>query len=374
MIAKESFSLPNRRSRRKNQLQSSQEMVNAVDKVSMSIRRAFNVNRCQQDHLDNRVWTLEQECRQSLGLLSLEQRKFIRSRKPPAAGLKINGRTRDVPEISSTDVSKLAHRNSLKGFTYLPTLVNDYKFQFKEHPIRGHPSFQGGFQRLKERQRPKKQQSDDLVRLPPITETTLNKQGSHEYKETSKVKWTSMEDCETEDVIDSTEKQDVTPSSEVVENENDLQINTRTSNQNDVASRASSNMTEIGKESQNHLLPSKPSLIIRSNSNFGNELPDSDKTTEIKVKKFLKLPPIGGIQETVDLPDDSNEDQIQTRRRRKFNFVKQHQSVEIKDKSLLWKNLVHCRYLRLSNQHQPEKILDETCRCNWCSMMKKNQL
>ncbi len=54
-------------------------MVNAFDKISVSVRRAYNVNRCQQDHLDSKVSTLENEHRKSMGLLALEQLDTIHS-------------------------------------------------------------------------------------------------------------------------------------------------------------------------------------------------------------------------------------------------------------------------------------------------------
>ena len=380
MITRESYGLQNRRNRKKNQLQSSQEMVNAVDKVSVSVRRAFNINRCQQDNLDYKVWTLERECRKSLGLLSFEQRKFIRSLKPSMARHRTDGKTSNVLKHSNTTVGKLAGRSGLNSSKHLPDLVNGHKLQSNDPAVRRHYfSYQDRFKDSKDSQTLSKQESAEKVHLPFITEP--NKSGRHKRKKTVGRKDKHAPLCNVDNENDENQRRinvkdmKKLPSlstSEVSKDSlvcNKTQTHTRLISKNHLNPRALHNVTESRKE---HSIPScKIGLNCETHPNIYNNV---DKNTEVRVKEFLKLPPIGGIRESpIKEQNESGEDveQLQEEWTKRFGGVNAYQSVNIKDKAS-WKNLVHCRYLRIGDRHQPGKD-PKTCQCNWCAMVKKTR-
>ena len=385
MITRESYGLQNRRNRKKNQLQSSQEMVNAVDKVSVSVRRAFNINRCQQDNLDNKVWTLERECRKSLGLLSFEQRKFIRSLKPSMTRRRTDGKTSNVLKHSNTTVGKLAGRSGLNSSKHLPALVDGRKLQSNDPTVRRHYfSYQDCFKDSKDRQTLSKQESAaEKVHLPFITEP--NKSGRHKRKKTVGRKDKHAPLCNVDKENDenpcrinvkdmkklpSLSTSEVSKDSLVCDGGTN-KMQTRLISKNHLNPRALHIVTESRKE---HSLPSrKIGLNCETHLNNYNYV---DKNTEVRVKEFLKLPPIGGIRESpMKEQNESGEDveQLQEEWIKKFggvNAYQSRQSVDIKDKAS-WKNLVHCRYLRIGDRHQTGKE-PKTCQCNWCAMVKKN--
>jgi hypothetical protein len=116
--------------------------------------------------------------------------------------------------------------------------------------------------------------------------------------------------------------------------------------------------------------------LARNRTNTTSELGSIlDETTEIRVRQFLKLPPIGGIDEnpSPEQPHSEFNDQPESHGNKRSNDVNLDMGRQ-RAKSSLWKNLVHCRYLRLGEQHVCQhRITNKNCECNWCAMVRKSR-
>ena len=96
-----------------------------------------------------------------------------------------------------------------------------------------------------------------------------------------------------------------------------------------------------------------------------------DRKIQLRVKEFLKLPSIGGIQDAPKTPLDDVDDH-ETEELRKKSVTKALGETTTKS----WKDLIHCRYLRLNGNHdENEKVSrHNACQCNWCSKMRKQKI
>jgi hypothetical protein len=409
MITTNEQAVVHRKNRKnKSQLQASQEMVNAFDKISVSVRRAYNVNRCQQDHLDSKVSTLENEHRKSMGLLALEQRRFIRTRKSSKIPHKSQQKHRQGRKLSNLANEK----DGIKASFQLPSLVNKHKFQdddsvetFKRHALN-----RGEFVGWKRRNSVQKQDLNKRIHLPSIREAQLNKAG--QYKEKDVVieagqdpvgKRISRNNSVRRDTVD---KQQYVASWDISASEETngksysdldktpLTLNTQLrmdeststkpkahaySDNKTITENPETAFSERGWDTKNEspsLSSNRKFHLARSRTNTTSELGSIlDESTEIRVRQFLKLPPIGGIDEnpSPEQPHSEFNDQPESHGNKRSNDVNLDMGRQ-RAKSSLWKNLVHCRYLRLGEQHVCQhRITNKNCECNWCAMMRKSR-
>ena len=409
MTTNERLALHRKNRRNKTQLEASQEMINAFDKISVSVRRAHNVNRCQQDHLDSKVWTLETEHRKSMGLLAFEQRRFIRARKSSNIPLKLE-KNRKL-----SNFSVVTQNDSVKTSVRLPTLVGKQKFHsddsvesFKRHALN-----RNGFAGSRRRYPAQKQDVSKHILLPSIQETQLNKVG--EYKEKDSIepgrdstdRWLTRNTNARRDVIDKQQyvaSWDLSACEETLKKpgksdsnlaKTSLTLNSKQGTDESTCTRAhydsmiaeipgknwmEKSITGLGVKG-NDIENEPPSLTntkissVRQGTNTTSELESIlDKTTEIRVKQFLKLPSIGGICESPEPANSDGKDQKQGSYGKETSSQNNSHKGKQRANSSLWKNLVHCRYLRLGKQHICEhKITNKSCECNWCAMVRKSR-
>lgn len=407
----ELLALQHRKNRKtKSQIQASQEMVNAFDKISVSVRRAYNVNRCQQDHLDNKVWTLENEYRKSMGLLALEQKRFIQARKTSNVELKPDLKHRRRRKQSSFSV--LTKKDSLKTSIGLPMLTDTGKFQSEvEDSVKNNEGRAFSGERVvgsKSRKPLQKQDNKRRIHMSSIHETQMSKAEPHKdkdycyQKQSSVGKWMSRTTGVRTDTIDKQQyiaSWDISASKvSFTETDKTYNLNTPLLTSCQLHSKRKENISrndhvtakhqegsprnskDTEKKSRQPLL-NKKFHLIHSGTNSTSELESLlDRTIEIRVKEFLKLPPIGGIHErpshehkecnSEELPPESHLESRPCRTDRDTSYNKKHRT-----KSSLWNNLVHCRYLRLGEQRVSEhKITNKNCECNWCAMMRKSKI
>lgn len=403
------------RKNRKNrsQLEVSQEMVNAFDKISVSVRRAHNVNRCQQDHLDNKVWSLENEHRKSMGLLAREQKRFLREQKSSTIPLQPQQRHRKGL-IRLSKLSATAEEDGIKTSSRLPVLVRKHKYQdddsvesFKRQAL-NRDKFVMKRRNSVQRQKTNKRSH---YNLPSIQERQLNKAGQYKVKDTINRdpgdKWMSTNPAIKTKNIDKQQyvtSWDISASTETFKttaesyNNSDkppLALNsqlcmgessytkpkTNAANCNTVVANSDDSQTTFSVRSKgtNIETPNESSrkLYFERNGTNASELESIlDKTTEIRVKQFLRLPPIGGIHESPlsePIPGDAKDMKSESLGDKRSSQVDMDMRKK-RAESSLWKNLAHCRYLRLGEQHFHEhKITNKKCECNWCAMVRKTR-
>lgn len=419
MIATNEYHALHRKNRKnKSEMQASQEMVNAFDKISESVRRAHNVNRCQQDHLHNKVSTLENEHRKSMGLLAHEQKRFIRTRKSSNIPLR--------PEHKMSNFSVATGKDGIKTSFRLPSLVNEYHLQDDDYgsveSFKRHALNRKGFVGLKHRNSVQRQDITKRIHLSSIHETQLNKAGQLKEKDVIESrrgpadKWTSRNAGVRRDTIDkqqyvaswdisanektskttgksynNVDKTPLTLNSQLCMDESistkpktQAYCNNKTIAENPDGADSNTAFSVRSKDSTKNEYPSlsnKKFHLVRSSTNTTSELESIlDKTTEIRVKQFLKLPPIGGIHESPSLEQPHSDaknlksESLGNRRSSQVNLDISLDMRRRRPKSSLWKNLVHCRYLRLGEQHVHEHgITNKKCECNWCAMMRKSE-
>ena len=408
ITSNERLALQRKNRKNKNQLEASQEMVNAFDKISVSVRRAYNVNRCQQDHLDNKVWTLENEYRKSMGLLAREQKLFIRSRKSSNLPFKSESKHRKGDALSS--ISVISDKDSIQTSFRLPTVVNKHKLQNTSsvESFKRQASNRDKFVSLKRRN--ERQDINKHIHLPSIAETQLNKLRQHQEKDATG-KWLSRNTGMKRDGVD---KQKYVASWDVDEGKGCFKTTRKSYNNmktsslnvnsqpcvdeptqmthayfnNKIVENSDGNFNTTvstgGKEgTENESSFISKTELTRSGTNTTSDLESIlDKTTENRVRHFLKLPPIGGIHDSPSQDGAHNVNakcvQSESNHNKKSNQVSIDISLNVKKqrvKSSLWKNLVHCRYLRLGEQHMHEhKITNKNCECNWCAMVRKSRV
>ena len=407
----------NRKNRKnKSQLEISQDMVNAFDKISVSVRRAHNVNRCQQDHLDNKVWSLENEHRKSMGLLAREQKRFLREQKSSTIPLRLQQKHR----------KGLTGKDDMMTSSRLPSLIKKHKYQgddsvesFKRQALN-----RDKIGCLKGRNSVQRQKINDRTHynLSSIQETQLNKAGLYKVKETTVGGNRDPVDMgmftnsaeKTKNIIDKQQyvaSRDISPSKETFEttgksynnitkpplslNQSQLCMaestctkpktnaaaycNTVVMNSNDLQTTFSVQSKGTNNESLTDI-SSRKFPFERNGTNTSGLESILDKTTEIRVKQFLKLPPIGGIHESPfpePIHGDAKDLNSQSLRRKKSGQVDMDISSDMRKKrakSSVWKNLAQCRYLRLGERHFHEhKITNKKCECNWCAMVRKTK-
>jgi hypothetical protein len=422
MITNDHHALHRKNQKNKSDMQASQEMVNAFDKISVSVRRAYNVNRSQQDHLYNKVSTIENEHRKSMGLLAHQQKQFIRARKK-FSNIPLKSEQKHRKRHLST-FSLPSEKDSIKTASRLPSLVNRRRFEdgdsvetFKRHAL--NREIFVGSKRRNLAQRP--QDLNKRFHLPSIQEAQLNTAG--QYTETNSAiglerdpsdKRISRITGNRRDIIDKQQyvaSWDISGSEErskrIRKSYNDLdktplvpnsQLRTDESTSTKPKAYAHCNDDTIAQypdedsitafersvdiKNQSPSLSNKKYHLVRNGTNTSDLESILDKTTEIRVKQFLKLPRIGGIHENQlkEQPDTDSKDlqppSIDTKRSSHVNqlYLDGSQGRQ-RAKSSLWKNLVHCRYLRLGEDrvHQ-HRVTNKNCECNWCAMMKKSRV
>ena len=399
----------------KSDMQASQDMVNAFDKISVSVRRAYNVNRSQQDHLDNKVSTIENEHRKSMGLLVHEQKQFIRTRRK-FSNIPLKSEQKHRKRRKLSNFSLPTEKDGIKTSSRLPSLVNRLKFEdedsvetFKRHAL-NRETFIGS----KRRNLVHRQDLNKRFHLPSIQEAQLNTAG--QYTETNSATGPERDPLDKRvyrntgidkqqyvaswDISGSEER-----SKQIGKSSNNLdripltpnfQLRTDESrsrkpkayaycDDNTIAEKSDRNSNtaferNIDTKNESPSLSNKKFHLVRSGTNTTSELESIlDETTEIRVKQFLKLPRIGGIHEN-PLTEHSESDakdlqsqSIDTKRSSHKNLGDSLEMRKERAKSSLWKNLIHCRYLRLGEQHANQhKITNKNCECNWCAMMKKS--
>lgn len=392
----------NRKNRKnKSQLEISQDMVNAFDKISVSVRRAHNVNRCQQDHLDNKVWSLENEHRKSMGLLAREKKRFLREQKSSTIPLRLQQKHR----------KGLTGKDDVTTSSRLPSLIKKHKYQdddsvesFKRQALN-----RDKIVCLKRRNSVQRQKINDRshYNLSSIQETQLNKAGLYKVKEATVgvnrdpvdmgMLTNSADKAKNIDKQQYVASWDTSPSKETFKttgksynnltkpplslNQSQLCMaestctkpktnaaycNTVVMNSND--SQTTFSVQSKGTSNESLADISSRKFTFERNGTNTSELESIlDKTTEIRVKQFLKLPPIGGIHESPEpIHDDAKDLKSESLSRKK--------SGQKRAKSSVWKNLAHCRYLRLGERHFHEhKITNKKCECNWCAMVRKTK-
>lgn len=392
----------NRKNRKnKSQLEISQDMVNAFDKISVSVRRAHNVNRCQQDHLDNKVWSLENEHRKSMGLLAREKKRFLREQKSSTIPLRLQQKHR----------RGLTGKDDVTTSSRLPSLIKKHKYQdddsvesFKRQALN-----RDKIVCLKRRNSVQRQKINDRshYNLSSIQETQLNKAGLYKVKEATVgvnrdpvdmgMLTNSADKAKNIDKQQYVASWDTSPSKETFKttgksynnltkpplslNQSQLCMaestctkpktnaaycNTVVMNSND--SQTTFSVQSKGTSNESLADISSRKFTFERNGTNTSELESIlDKTTEIRVKQFLKLPPIGGIHESPEpIHDDAKDLKSESLSRKK--------SGQKRAKSSVWKNLAHCRYLRLGERHFHEhKITNKKCECNWCAMVRKTK-
>ena len=404
----------------KSDMQASQDMVNAFDKISVSVRRAYNVNRSQQDHLDNKVSTIENEHRKSMGLLVHEQKQFIRTRRKFSnIPLKSDQKHRKRRKLSNFSLP--TEKDSIKTSSRLPSLVNRLKFEdedsvetFKKHAL-NRETFMGS----KRQNLLHMQDLNKRLHLPSIQEAQSNTAG--QYTETNIATGSEREPFDkriyrnTGNRRDTINKQQYVASWDISGSEErskkigksyknldkipltpnfQLRMDESTSTKrnayaycddNTIAENSDRNFNtaferNVDTKNESPSSSNKKFHLVRSGTNTTSELESIlDKTTEIRVKQFLKLPRIGGIHEnpstehTESDAKDLQSQSIDTKRSSHKNAGDTLGMGKERAKSSLWKNLVHCRYLRLGEKHANQhRITNKNCECNWCAMMKKS--
>ena len=406
----------NRKNRKnKSQLETSQDMVNAFDKISVSVRRAHNVNRCQQDHLDNKVWSLENEHRKSMGLLAREQKRFMREQKSSTIPLRLQQKHR----------KGLTGKDDMTTSSRLPSLIKKHKYQdddsvesFKRQALN-----RDKIVCLKGRNSVQRQKMNDRTHynLSSIQETQLNKAGLYKVKEATvgpnrdpvDMRMFTNSADKTKNIIDKQQyvaSWDISPSKETFKatgksynnitkpplslNQSQLCMaestctkpKTNAANCNTVVMNSNDSQTTFSVQSKgtnNESLTdisSRKFPFERNGTNTSGLESILDKTTEIRVKQFLKLPPIGGIHDSPfpePIHGDAKDLKSESLRRKKSGQVDMDIFSDMRKKrakSSVWKNLAHCRYLRLGERHFHEhKITNKTCECNWCAMVRKTK-
>ena len=415
----ERLALHRKNRKNKSQLEVSQEMVNAFDKISVSVRRAHNVNRCQQDNLDNKMWSLENEHRKSMGLLAREQKRFLREQKSSTIPLQPQQK-HQKGLIGLSKLNATAEKDGMKTSSRLPALVRKHKYMdddsvesFKRQALNREKFV------LKRRHSVQRQKINERshYNLPSIQGTQLNKAGQYKVKDATigsnrdsvdkmstnpaiKTKnidkqqyitsWDTSASKETfKTTAESYNKLDKPPSlnSQLCMGESSYtKPKTNAANCKTVVANSDDSETTFSGRSKgtNIKTPglSNRKLHFERNGTNASELESIlDKTTEIRVKQFLKLPPIGGIHESPtsesihgDVKDMKSES-LGDKRSSQVDFDISLEMRKKRAKSSLWKNLAHCRYLRLGEQHFHEhKITNKKCECNWCAMVRKTRL
>lgn len=387
MISSNAYLALLRKSRKnKRQLEASHEMVNAFDKISLSVRRAHNVNRCRQDHLDTTLSTLENEHRKSMGLLQLEQRRFIRARKssnmPFKPGKKHRMAPRNLPNFNvSTPIDGIVKTPfPLLSLPNICRLKDDESVEVFKRKVLNRNEFNVI----------SKTQCSKRIHLPSMyRENRKFKQGLADkwldgrkdiiHKQQYVASWS---------VSDSIKSSKETGKSYKNLMKSSLRLNcescldgTAYPKQNvhayyDINHSMLADITQTGV-TKNSLSLSQKKIPLRFHSSpdtAGEREAILDKTTEIRLKQFLKLPSIGGIHE-VQSPEQSHDDtrtEVQESSSQGKKPSKESNSLDPRRKSSLWKNLVDCRYLRLGEEHTNEQnITSNNCACNWCSLMRK---
>ena len=416
----ENHALHRKNPKNKSDMQASQDMVNAFDKISVSVRRAYNVNRSQQDHLDNKVSTIENEHRKSMGLLAHEQKQFIRTRRKFSnISLKSEQKHRKRRKLSKFSLP--TEKDGIKTSSRLPSLVNRLKLEdedsvetFKRQAL-NRESFTGS----KRRNLVQRQDLNKRLHLPSIQEAQLSTAG--QFTETNSATGPERDPLDkrinrnTGNRRDTIDKQQYVASWDISGSEErskkigkscnnldkmpltpNFQLRTDEStstkpnaqafcDDNTIAENSDRNSNtdferNIDTKNESPSLSNKKFHLVRSETNTTSELESIlDKTTEIRVKQFLKLPRIGGIRENplTEHPESDAKDlqsqSIDSKRSSRKNLGDTLEMGKERAKSSLWKNLVHCRYLRLGEKHANQhRITNKNCECNWCAMMKKS--